>query len=61
MSLYTATIKIHVLTEAEKDRYDKVTKEARFLELLDVEIKAPTLEKLQEKITAHSQLVEDLT
>jgi len=60
MATFTATVKITTVTDAVTDRYGKTEKESRFHELLDIEIKAPTLEKLQEKITAHVNLVEEL-
>jgi hypothetical protein len=60
MAVFSATVKISTVTDAVTDRYGKVEKEKQFHELLDIEIKAPTLEKLQEKITAHVNLVESL-
>jgi len=60
MSVYSATLKINVVTDTKEDNYGKVKEPSKFHELLDIEIKAPTLEKLQEKIAAHTALVEDM-
>ena len=57
---YKVSIEITRTTEREMNQYgDKEVAPATYAQLLDIKLEAKTLEKLQEKIKAHVDLVED--
>lgn len=60
MPRYNAKIAITVLTDEEKDRYDKVTTPSRYVELLEITVSSATLEKLKTIVHAHVDLTEDV-